>query len=183
MPWLAQHPDATERHRIPAEDGPEFELGFWPPLPEIEIRARIPVIDKPEVDASVDPEAFIEQAGLTWELCRDAARWSVRGWTDEGSLPPKFDEVEMDGRKYRVLSDESVGVLRRSGLLLPVAMKAIVLNLLTEQKKRAFVKSSASGSQNQGTPAPGAAKDSQQKTTEASLGSVTTSGGKTVPST
>jgi len=177
MAWLAVHPDATEKARIPDEDGPEFVFGFWPPLPEIEIRAKIPILSKPAVDPSVDPDAFVSQSGMSWELCRDAVRWSVRGWTEDGGIPAKFETVKLDGREHQVLSDESIGVLRRSGLLVAVALRAIVVNVLTEEKKREFGKSSDSGSKNQNTPAPGVTQDSHQSKTAPSPGEIQTDGG------
>jgi len=142
MPWLAVHPDATEKHQIPEGTGPVFEFGFWPPLPEIQIRSRLPVLTKPEADPALSPDEFVIQSGLTWELCRDAVKWGVRGWVEDGGIPSSVEMVKMDGREYAALSDESIGVLRRSGLLVTVAMRAIVFNVMTEEKKRASEKQS-----------------------------------------
>jgi len=178
MPWLAVHPDATEKARIPSDDGPEFTFGFWPPLPEIEIRAKLPVLSKPDVDPATNPDEFVAQSGISWELCRDAVRWSVRGWTEEGGIPAKVETVKIDGRDHQVLSDESIGVLRRAGLLVPVALRAIVMNVLTEEKKRAFEKSLDSGSKSPSTSALGASEASPSSKTAPSLGETAKASGE-----
>lgn len=170
MPWLAVHPSATEKVRVPEDDGPEFEFGFWPPLPEIEIRSKMPALTKPDVDPVADPEKFIAQSGMSWDLCRLAVKWSVRGWSEEGGIAAKLETVKVDGREHTVLSDESIEVLRRAGILVPVALRAIVMNLLTEEKKRAFAKLSASGSKSLDTPAPDVTPTSPPSKTDNSPG-------------
>src|SRR5690242_86586 len=116
--WLAVNPTATTKKPVPEEGGLEIEFGFWPPLIDVQIRPRIGTL------SLFDKSAARE---VDYEVYREAARWSVRGWAGEGPAPV-FEERELDERTFKVLSEESVEVLYRNGLLFAAGQEAIVFN-------------------------------------------------------
>ncbi len=125
MAWLAVHPDSTLKQRISdAPDAPEFEFGFWPPR-EGEALARV---------ERVTPE---NEFDVGWKM----VRYGVRGWTglvDEDGKPiePKLEEVEIDGRKHRVLVDESMRLLIANRLIFTLSEMAYAMNVLTPDAKK-----------------------------------------------
>lgn len=171
MAWKAVHPDLTEKVRLPA-DGPEFELQFWPPLEAERINALTSNLRKPsrkdekEIDAFENPDELVKRAGYSYELIRDMARYGVRSWSGFGDIPCATETVEIDGKKHVRLTAESLAVLHANKLLVAVALKAQLMNILSEDQKKTSGWLSSSDSSTSPTDAADVTPSESPKTTE-----------------
>ena len=164
MPFPLMHPDLTEKIRVP-EEGPEqllVEVGYWPPREDVRIRAKIPSLSTPDkkLDPIADMEAYVHQAGLDFDVLRDAVRWGVRGW-EGATLEAVTVGTLIDDRKHLMLSPESIEALYHSRLLVVVGMKAILFNLLSEEERGKSGWRSSSSTSTNPTPAEPAGPESR----------------------
>lgn len=136
--FLAINPALTSSATVPGDDpnGLKLTLRFWPPLVEVRLRPRLAGLSAYREGPPLDPQkpedadAMVVLNERDLETYTEAARWGVAGW--EGSPTPTFSDTELDGKKYSVLSDESIALLFRNHILFAVAQEAISFNVLTE---------------------------------------------------
>ena len=131
-----------------------FVFGFWPPREDLRLRALLPIssISKPAADPVADQDGYIKQAGLDWDVLREAVRWGVRGWSGAG-VEAKTEKVTIDGREHVALSMESIEALYHGKLLASVALRSVVFILLTDDQKKTSGSPSNSTSSQSATPA------------------------------
>ena len=144
---LLTDPTLTETYPIPEDSADPLHVTFgaWPPREDNMIRSKWPVVYKPDekLDPIRDMDAFMKQAGIGYDVMRACVRWGVRDWTG-GGIESFATSVTIDGKEYTALTEDSIDVLVRSGLLGAVAMRAALFNFLseTERKKSAWRSSS-----------------------------------------
>ena len=160
--WLAVHPDMTADARVPDEEGaPTFSIGFWPPRESERLGVLLTRLRKPRADADPDDlDALVKESGLSLDAFRDMARYGVRGWTGFGSVVSSVEEVEIDGRKHKRLTADAVNALYVNRLLIPVALKAMAFNVLSEAEKKTSGSPFGSSTKSPGTSAPDASQGS-----------------------
>ena len=176
--WLATHPANTEKITVGGEGGLLVEFGFWPPevYARLKPRAvRVSVFHPPPEGSPapvLDQEEQIRRNELDYAACREAAKFSVRGWGGPEIAEDrraKIEKVEVaPGRFFPALSEESLDLLWANDLLLSVGATAIVHNVLTEYQKKMLGQPSDSGSSSPHTPAPDAQPVTPKKTTATS---------------
>lgn len=166
--WFLTNPDHTEESRLPDEDGaPTFVVGFFPPQQDVAIRARLPVLSKPDeaIDPVKDQDEFIRHSGMQLEAYREAARWGCRGWRGApAGFEAKTETIRLGGRDHTALTYASVDLLYANGLLGLVAMRAIAFNILSAEQQEALKKSSLETSPTLPTGAPSVSPGSTNPT-------------------
>ena len=167
MSWSAVHPDMTTEVRIPDEDGaPVFTLGFWPPLVAERLGALIAFVRKPrDLDPIADLPAFVKASGLELAAFQDMVRYGVRGWTGWGDLKAVLVPETFDGREHKRLTEDGVVALHANKLLVAVALKAMLFNILTEEEKKTSDWQSGRSSRSRDTVVLDASPPAAQSTT------------------
>lgn len=130
-PWLAVNPAATKQLRLPNpedDDGLLVTLGFWPTLIGAELRARLRDVSIFKEPAEMTTDALAAQNRYDLVQLSEAARWGVRGWA--GDPAAESSDVEIDGRKHTRLSDDSVELLEKNGLLLSAGIQSVLFNMI-----------------------------------------------------
>lgn len=173
MAWAAAHPSAFETLRIPDDEGaPSFDIGFWPPREAERLAVLMSKMRKParDIDNITDNAELIALCGLSFEVFRDMVRFGCRGWTGfktaKGeTIPSETEQVEIDGRKHTVLTNECLHILGVNKLTVAVGGKCMAFNMLSEaQKKTSAWRSDSPSSQSPTDAADATAPEPPQTT-------------------
>lgn len=171
MAWKAVHPSLTEEVRVLDDpDSPVFKVCFWPPKIAAEIEVRLARLRKPgrDLDPVNDYDLLLKESGLSLESFELMARYGVAGWSGFGEFECQTESETIDGRAHSRLTPDSLHLLHVNRLLLGVAMKALLMNTLSEDQRGKFNWRFGSSMTSRDMNAAGAAPASQPTRTEAS---------------